>query len=65
MDLSKVLQQLHEELDNLNAAIATLERLQAGQKRRGRPPVIPEDIEKVAAPSNRPSKAKTPRQGRG
>jgi hypothetical protein len=33
MDLAKVLTQLHAELDNLNVAIATLERMQQG----GRP----------------------------
>ena len=38
MDLAKVLAHLHEELDSLNAAIATLERLQQGGRRRGRPP---------------------------
>jgi hypothetical protein len=38
MDLMKVLTHLHGELDNLNAAIATLERLQQGGRRRGRPP---------------------------
>jgi hypothetical protein len=38
MDLGKVLALLHEELDSLNAAIATLERLQQGVRRRGRPP---------------------------
>jgi hypothetical protein len=37
MDLAKVLTQLHGELDDLNAAIATLERMQGG-RRRGRPP---------------------------
>ena len=38
MDLAKVLQQLHEELDALNAAILSLERLSQGGRRRGRPP---------------------------
>jgi hypothetical protein len=38
MDLTKVLASLHEELDSLNAAIATLEQLQQGGRRRGRPP---------------------------
>jgi hypothetical protein len=33
MDLDKVLQQLHEELENLDAAIASLERLQEAGKR--------------------------------
>ena len=38
MDLAKILLQLHEELAHLDAAILTLERLQEGGKRRGRPP---------------------------
>jgi hypothetical protein len=38
MDLAKVLQQLHEELNALNAAILSLERLNQGGRRRGRPP---------------------------
>jgi hypothetical protein len=40
MDLAKVLAHLHGELDNLNAAIATLERLQQRGRRRGRPPKL-------------------------
>ncbi|HLK67945.1 MAG TPA: hypothetical protein VKU19_31145 [Bryobacteraceae bacterium] len=36
MDLAKVLQQLHEELENLNAAISSLERLQEAGKHRSR-----------------------------
>jgi hypothetical protein len=36
MDLPKVLRDLHEELENLNAAIASLERLQEAGKHRGR-----------------------------
>lgn len=38
MDLSKVLAQLRAELANLDAAILSLERLQADTHRRGRPP---------------------------
>lgn len=38
MDLRKVLAQLREELDNLDAAILSLERLQQEGRRRGRPP---------------------------
>lgn len=38
MDLPKVLQQLHEELKNLDAAILSLEKLQESGKRRGSPP---------------------------
>jgi hypothetical protein len=38
MDLAKVLAELHAELENLNAAINSLERLQETPRRRGRPP---------------------------
>jgi hypothetical protein len=37
MDLGKVLAHLHAELNNLDAAIACLERLQQGDRRRGLP----------------------------
>ncbi len=40
MDLPKVLQQLHEELENLNAAIVSLERLQERGQRRGQPSAV-------------------------
>lgn len=40
MDLEKVLAQLHAELENLDAAIASLERIQQGGRRRGRPPEL-------------------------
>lgn len=39
MDLTKVLAQLHAELENLDAAIASLERIEQGSRRRGRPPL--------------------------
>jgi len=38
MDLNKVLVQLREELENLDAAILSLERLQRDGRPRGRPP---------------------------
>ena len=38
MDLRRVLAQLREELENLDAAILSLERLQHEGRRRGRPP---------------------------
>ncbi|MBM3787361.1 MAG: hypothetical protein FJW30_23630 [Acidobacteria bacterium] len=39
MDVTKILEQLREERDQLEAAIITLERLALGRtKRRGRPP---------------------------
>lgn len=36
MDLGKILSQLHGELENLNEAIASLERIQQGNRRRVR-----------------------------
>ena len=38
MDVTRVLATLREELESLNEAITTLERLEQGQRRRGRPP---------------------------
>jgi hypothetical protein len=38
MDLSKVLQQLRQDLANLDTAIASLERLKETGRKRGRPP---------------------------
>ena len=37
MDLAKVLAQLRAELENIDAAIASLERISQGVRRRGRP----------------------------
>ena len=36
MDLAKVLQELYQELENLNAAISSLERLEEAAKHRGK-----------------------------
>jgi hypothetical protein len=47
MDLSKVLDQLRRELDHLNAAILSLERLQTKVPRRGRPPRALAEIRKA------------------
>ena len=38
MDIKQVLEELHRELARINEAILTLERLQEGAPRRGRPP---------------------------
>ena len=38
MDIKQVLEELHRELARIDEAILTLERLQAGSPRRGRPP---------------------------
>jgi hypothetical protein len=47
MDLVKVLAQLREELENLDAAIVSLERLNADGRRRGRPPRMPATVRKA------------------
>ena len=47
MDLSKVLEQLRRELVHLDAAILSLERLQAKAARRGRPPKLLEQLRKA------------------
>ena len=49
MDLTKVLAQLREELDNLDAAILSLERLQHEGRRRGRPPKALANLAKARA----------------
>ena len=47
MDLSKVLEQLRRELVHLDAAILSLERLQAKGVRRGRPPSVLVELRKA------------------
>ena len=49
MDLSKVLEQLRRELVHLDAAIASLERLQEKAVRRGRPPRMLVELRKTHA----------------
>ena len=51
MDLTKVLAQLRQELENLDAAILSLERLQQEGRRRGRPPKALADLTKAARTS--------------
>jgi hypothetical protein len=53
MDLSKVLEQLRRELVHLDAAILSLERLQAKVAGRGRPPAMLSELRK-AHPAPRP-----------
>lgn len=52
MDLQKVLAQLRSELENIDAAIHSLERLQLTERRRGRPPSW------LAAVKKKPGRAK-------
>jgi hypothetical protein len=53
MDLSKVLAQLREELENLDAAIQSLERLQQDVPRRGRPPKTVSQMSKLSRASRK------------
>jgi hypothetical protein len=53
MELAKVLEQLRRELAHLDAAILSLERLQAKVVRRGRPPTMLSELRK-ARPAPRP-----------
>jgi hypothetical protein len=63
MDLAKVLQQLHEELENLNAAISSLERLQEAGKHRGKEAEWLGDLA-LSAPGVRKGKSRTkPKEG--
>jgi hypothetical protein len=48
MDLSKVLAELRAELENLDAAILSLERLQQESRRRGRPPKVLAEVTKAS-----------------
>jgi hypothetical protein len=64
MDLTKVLQQLHEELENLDAAILSLERLEEYDKKRGRPPNWLAEVKKRApAPRKRKFARKSAKPG--
>jgi hypothetical protein len=61
MDLEKVLAQLRGELENVDGAIRSLERLQQATHRRGRPPLWlaeNKDKKKKTARSRRGRKAK-------
>lgn len=54
MDISKVLDQLRKELEHLDAAIVSLERLQEKGVRRGRPPKSPSELSRPR-PVGRPA----------
>ena len=59
MDLARVLQQLHEELQHLDAAILSLERLQR-RNRRGRPPTLLADARAAIRNEEQAVKTKAP-----
>jgi len=50
MDLPKVLAELRIELENLDAAILSLERLQREGPTRGRPPKLLSELKKAGLP---------------
>jgi hypothetical protein len=55
MDLTKVLAQLRQELNHVDAAILSLERLQArGAARRGRPPRSLLELRKLKPQTRKP-----------
>lgn len=59
MDLEKVLAQLRADLDNVDQAILSLERLRQATRRRGRPPLwLTDNSGKKKARSRRGRKAK-------
>jgi hypothetical protein len=58
MDVTKILEQLREERDQIEAAIVTLERLALGRgKRRGRPPSWMVEARKRTKPGDEMSAA--------
>jgi hypothetical protein len=71
MDVTKILEQLREERDQIEAAIVTLERLALGRgKRRGRPPSWMVEARKRTKPGEdgpeEPAEAPAPtKSGRG
>jgi len=60
MDFAKVLAQLREELRALDMAIESLERLQRGGKRRGRPPIWLSQEKPSSPPINRKPRKRPP-----
>jgi len=62
MNFAKILAQLREELKNVDAAIETLEQLQQGSRRRGRPGIESEPPDQEALPP--PAKAPRTASGR-
>jgi hypothetical protein len=62
MDLSKVLAELRRELERLDAAILSLERLKEEGQRRGRPPKEPASV-KRASGGGRPIRKRAEKSG--
>jgi len=65
MDITKILEDLRQERDQLEEAILSLERLAAGGRRRGRPPAwIAAVRQQQTAATAKPTLAKTTRKPR-
>lgn len=62
MDLTKILAELRQELAHVNAAILSLEQLQKGARRRGRPPRWMTEIRQAEAPAETSGKTAGRRQ---
>ena len=56
MDLRKVLAELRQELERLDAAILSMERLQVEGRRRGRPPKLLAGLRRPKDDTNVPRK---------
>jgi hypothetical protein len=62
MELTKVLVQLRQELDHIDAAILSLERLQAKEMRRGRTPTAALEMRKIRPAARRMTTVSRPLQ---
>lgn len=63
MDITKILEDLRQEREQLEEAILSLERLAAGGRRRGRPPAWIAAVRQKAAPDPvKQAKGKKPRR---
>jgi hypothetical protein len=60
MDITKILEELRLERDQLDEAILSLERLAAGGRRRGRPPAWIAAVKQTTAPHAAVTKSKRP-----
>ena len=59
MDITKILEDLRQERDQLEEAILSLERLAAGGRRRGRPPAWIAAVRQQQTAAAKPILAKT------
>jgi hypothetical protein len=63
MDITKILEELRQERDQLDEAILSLERLAAGGRRRGRPPAWIAAVKQQTSGSHpAPASRKKPRR---